>query len=190
MAEINLLEQHNTINTVKEQGKRWLLRLATLILLVILATYAYLFFSDRSAQKQIATNRSHIIEAQNQLENNKQRSELITRQGQLQSANKLLSEHLFWSGLLPELARVTLTSAQYSTIDTTSTGDLSITVSLPSYSEAEKYLQVFDLPEYNQQFSNVRVLALGREQKDDVLRTTMRLQLTMNPELLKKQQIQ
>ncbi|HMQ01691.1 MAG TPA: hypothetical protein PKD79_01315 [Candidatus Doudnabacteria bacterium] len=187
MAEINLLETQGRLNAVKEQGKRWLLRIATLIFVVALGVYGYLFFSDRSSQKQIRENRAVILQAQSDLENNRQRSELITRQGQLKSANKLLGEHLFWSGLLPELARVTLTSAQYSSIETGTEGDMFVTVTVPTYTDAEKFLQVFDLPEYNQQFSNVRVLALSQTQKDNVLQTSMRLQLILNPNLLRRQ---
>ena len=187
MSEINLLQSQSTFNQVKERSKRWILRVATLILILSLLLYGYLFYSNWSGQKKIAENQQVIAEAQASLENNEQRDELITRQGQLQSANQLLSAHLFWSGLLPELARVTLSSAEYSTVETGEDDNITLTVTMPSYSEAEKFLQVFDLPEYNKYFSNVRVLSLGKNQKDDTLQTTMRLQLTMSPELLKKQ---
>lgn len=187
MAEINLLETKSAISTVKETGKKWLLRLATLILIVVLAIYAYVFYSDWSGKREVGELKSSIAAAQAEMQNNKERAELVTRQGQLQSVNQLLSQHLFWSTLLPELARVTLTSANYSTIETSAKGDLTVTVTVPTYAEAEKYLQVFDLPEYNQQFSNVQLLALSRNQQDSTLQTTMRLQLTLNPALLKKQ---
>lgn len=187
MSEINLLQTQSTFHQVKERGKRWLLRIMTLAFIVALVLYAYLFYRDWSGQKQIAENQNVIAEVQSSLENNAKRSELLVRQGQLKSANELLNAHLFWSGLLPELARISLVSAEYSLIETTEQGDLNVTVTVPTYTDAEKYLQVFDLPEYNKYFSNVRVIGLSRNQKDEILQTTMRLQLTLNPELLKKQ---
>lgn len=187
MSEINLLQTQTTFHQVKEKGKRWLLRVATLVFLLTLALYGYLFYRDWSGQNQIAEHQAVIAEAQTSLENNKERAELITRQGQLKSVNQLLDEHLFWSGVLPELARVTLSSAEYSVIETSEEGDLNLSVTVPTYADAEKYLQVFDLPEYNRYFSNVRVMALTRSQKDTSLQTTMRLQLTLDPALLKKQ---
>lgn len=187
MSEINLLQTQSTFRQVKEKSKRWLLRLATLAFILTLGLYGYLFYSDWSGQRQIAEHQAVITKAQNELDNNEKRAELITRQGQLKSANNLLAEHLFWSGVLPELARVTLNSAEYSTIETSEEGDLSLTVTVPTYSDAEKYLQVFDLPQYNKYFSNVRILALTRAQKDNLLQTTMRLKLTLDPELLKQQ---
>ncbi len=186
MSEINLLETQSTFHQVKEKGKRWILRIATMVFILTLGLYGYLFYSDWSGQRQIAEHQQVISETQASLENNQQRSELITRQGQLQSASDLIDAHLFWSGLLPELARVTLASAEYSTLETTEEGDLNLTVTVPTYAEAEKYLQVFDLPEYNRYFSNVRVMSLSRSQKDNILQTQMRLQLTMDPELLKR----
>ena len=187
MADINLLEQRTAFGQVKERGKRWLLRLVTLVFVLTLALYGYLFYSEWNSEKQIAENQSVIAKAQSELENNQQRGELITRQAQVKNANQLLNDHLFWSGLLPELARVTLTQAQYSSVETSTTGDVFLTVTVPTYAEAEKFLQVFDLPEYNQQLSNVRILALGQVEKDNVLQTTMRLQLTLNQDLLKRQ---
>lgn len=187
MAEINLLQTQSTFHQVKERGKRWLLRIVTLIFVLTLALYGYLFYSDWSGGKAITEHQAVIAEVQSSLENNQKRSELLVRQGQVKSANDILAKHLFWSGLLPELARVSLVSAEYSLIETTAEGDLNLTVTVPTYSDAEKYLQVFDLPEYNKYFSNVRVLSLTRAQQDEILQTTMRLQLTLNPDLLKKQ---
>jgi len=185
MSEINLLQTHSTFDRVKEKSKRWLLRVATLALLLTFGLYGYLYYRDWSSKKQIAEHQQVIAETQSSLENNQQRAELITRQGQLKSANELIQAHLFWSGLLPELARVTLASAEYSTVETTDEGDLNLTVTVPTYADAEKYLQVFDLPEYNRYFSNVRLLSLSRSQKDNLLQTVMRLQLTMDESLLK-----
>nr|MDQ3018735.1 hypothetical protein [bacterium] len=95
--------------------------------------------------------------------------------------NILIKDHLYWSYILPELARVTLKSAKYTAIEAESTGKLNLTVSLASYDDLDKFLQIFDLPEYNQQFSNVKVMSLVKTQQEDVVETVARLQLTFNP---------
>lgn len=187
MAEINLLETKNTIASVKQTGKKWLLRLVVVLLFLAMAGYLLIFIMQSSAKNKITNLETKMSQVRTELQNNKERNELITRQGQLQDLNKLLGEHQFWSTLLPELARVSLTSASYTTIETATAGNIILSVAVPTYADAEKFLQVFDLPEYNQQFSNVRLLALSRSQQDNVLKTVMRIQLTLNPNLLKKQ---
>lgn len=186
MAEINLLDSQTHTNNLKAQGSRWLLRIMTIIFVASLLSYALLLFLNWSTGKKITEATDAIVSYQNESKNNKDREELITRQGQLNNINSLLAAHLYWSKLLPELARVTLTSAYYSTMTASADGSLDLTVNTPSYSEAEKYLQVFDLPEYNKEFSNVKVMSMSKSQQGNALATTMRLHLTLNPDFLKK----
>ncbi len=186
MADINLLETQSTVSVVKIQGKRWIFRLAMLFLVLVVGMYGYLLFSSWRIDSRLSIAQAQIKKAQDSLSGNKQRSELITRQAQITNINKLLDSHLYWSTFLTELSRVTLAQAQYSNIEVDKEGHLNLTVTVPSYAEAEKYLQVFDLPEYNKQFSNVKVMSLSKIQQSDLIKTTMRLQLTLNPELLKK----
>ena len=185
MADINLLQTQTTISTVRDQGKRWLFRLAVLILVVVVGAYIILLLSNWRTESKLSTAQAQIKKVQDSLNNNKKRSELITRQAQISHIDKLLNNHLYWSEFLPELARVTLTQAQYSIIEVDKEGHLNLTVTVPSYADAEKYLQVFDLPEYNQKFSNVKVMSLSKIQQDELIKTTMRLQLTLNSDLLK-----
>lgn len=186
MADINLLQTQSTISAVRDQGKRWLFRIAIFILVIVIAAYAFLILSSWRSDSKLTEARTKIKAVQDSLSNNKKRTELVTRQAQISNVDKLLNNHLYWSEFLPELARVTLTQAQYSIIEVDKEGHLNLTVTVPSYADAEKYLQVFDLPEYNQKFSNVKVLSLSKIQQDDLIKTTMRLQLTLNSELLKQ----
>ena len=186
MAEINLLDSQVHTNVIRARGKLWLLRLVTIIFFALILLYAILFLLGLLTDKKISTAKDQIEQYQASLQNNKQREELLTRQGQLKNANQLLDKHLYWSQLLPELARVTLTSAKYTSIIADSKGGLDLTITTPSYTDAEKYLQVFDLPEYNKQFSNVRVMALAKAQQDNLLQTTLRLKLTLSPSFLRK----
>lgn len=185
MADINLLDQESSVSKIKNQSKQWLSRIAGVILVLSLLLYGYLFYSSWSLNNQIGESQAKITQYQSELQNNKKRDELIARQGQLKYTNQLLDNHMYWSILLPELARVTLNSAKYTSIETNVEGELGLTVTVPSYSDAEKYLQIYDLPEYNKNFSNVRVMSLSKTEQDNLLKTTMRLRLTLDPTFLK-----
>lgn len=188
MSDINLLDQESGISKIKNKGKQWLSRLVGFILFLLLVFYGYLFYQGWNLNKKITESETKVEEYRSDIQNNKKRQELITRQGQLKSANQLIDKHIYWSALLPELARATLSTARYSNIDAGADGELSLTVTVPSYSDAEKYMQIFDLPEYNKNFSNVRLLTLTKTQEDRQFKTTMSLELTLSPDLLKNRQ--
>lgn len=186
MAEINLLQSH-TVNDQPSAGfaLRVIARLLTIILILVLIVYGLLWFYNWSAQKKLVTTRNDIDRAQRDAIASKDRNELITRQEQLTSLETLLDNHVYWSFLLPELARVTLKSAHYTEINAQKDGSLDLTVNLPNYEEIEKYLQIFDLPEFNQQFSDVRILGINNVQSANAIETQMRIKLNFNPEYIK-----
>lgn len=187
MAEINLLNsERESHHSITASSKKWLLRLVTVIFVLAIAFYGYLFFNSWRTEKSIAKATKSVQEFQNTINNNSKRQELITRQGQLNAVNDLLDKHLSWSVILPELSRVTIRSAKYSNMDFSEGGSLELTVTLPSYAEADKYLQVFNLPQFNRQFSNVTVMSLTRGQDENLTETVLRLQLEYNIDFLKK----
>lgn len=186
MADINLLQTPGVeTTTVAHRSTKLLSRLLMVVLLLIVVFYIYLQFDQWRTNRDIADTNSAIATAQSEALKNKSRGEVVTRQGQLKELDGLLKGHMYWSYLLPELARVTLRSAKYTAIDADSNGKLSLTVSLPSYDELEKFMQIFDLPEYNKEFSNVRILSINKTQLDNTLETVVRLELTFNPSYLK-----
>jgi hypothetical protein len=144
-----------------------------------------MYVYGRLNNKKLTSIQSDIKSAQSEALNNKDRNELVTRQEQLKNLDGLIKKHLYWSYLLPELARVTLKSAQYTEIEAKSDGKLNLAVTLPNYEEVEKFMQMFDLPEYNQQFSNVRILDINNVQTNTTLQTELRLELNFNPEYIK-----
>lgn len=188
MAEINLLhtEQSAAANIVG-RGKYYVARLLTLLLVIVLLAYAYLFIDDKRTASAITKTQAKIAQAQSDALSNPFRGQVITRQGQVKELNTLIKGHLYWSYLLPELARVTLKSSKYTSIEADSTGELQLAVSVASYEEMEKILQIFDLPEYNQQFSNVKVTSINKTQDEQtgVVEIDVRLILTFNPEYIK-----
>jgi Tfp pilus assembly protein PilO len=185
MAQINLLDSDNKPR-FKVQSYAWLVKVLVVVLVLIFAYYGYLFYRQNNLQKQINDTRSKTQKAQNAATANSDRKELLTRQGQLGALNPLLKTHLYWSSLLPELARVSLQRSDYVSIDAVSDESLSLSVKLPSYADADKFLQVFDLPEYNRQFSNVRVLSIVKSTDEGgAISYLMRVQLDFSTDFLK-----
>lgn len=186
MSDINLLNSDSgRSSSLAARGKRWFLRVVVVVFIASLLYYAYLFFNAWGLNKDLTESQAAIDSYQTQINQTSNRQELVTRQGQLEEANNLLAEHLSWSYLLPELARVTVQSARYTNIDAREDGELGVTVTVPNYQEADKYLQVFNLPQFNSSFSNVTVVSLLKTQEENVTETTMRLKLNFDKALLK-----
>jgi hypothetical protein len=188
MANINLLSTTDNTGSSASISRRLahlIARLLALVLLAVFAYYGYLQYSARSTAKDLKEVKDKTTQAQRDALGNKDRLELITRQGQMQNLDKLIKGHVSWSYLLPELARVSLRSASYASVEAASSGKMILTVSLPDYREVDKYLQIFDLPEYNEQFSDVKVMSITKAQQGTVLVTQLKIQLTFNPEFLK-----
>lgn len=160
-------------------------RLLMFFLLIVLVTFVVVFVYNMLGNRKLDSVRAEIKSAQAEALENEDRNELVTRQEQLQHLEKLVDNHVYWSYLLPELARVTLKSAKYSEIEAKSDGTLNLLVNLPNYEEIEKYMQIFDLPEYNQQFSNVRIVSINSVQTEGAIVTQLRLQLAFNPQYIK-----
>ena len=187
MADINLLQNSgNNKKPLTSVSASLAVKIAGLILILVLAYYAYLWFAHSRANKDLSAWTLKTSQAQSQAINEPGRQELITRQGQIKELDSLITHHVSWSYLLPELARVTLGSTTYANVSAKSDGTLQVTVNAPSYAELDKYLQVFNLPQFNQQFSDVKVLSITKAQEGSNLQTQMKLELLFNPQFIKR----
>lgn len=186
MADINLLTTEVTtgVSLTRRTGVI-VARLLAVLLILLIGLYLFLFIRVRSTDSSIIATQQKTRQAQQEALNNKDRQQLVIRQAQLQHIDTLLKDHLYWSYLLPELSRITLQSAHYATLEVDSTGKLAMNVSVPNYAELDKFLQVFDLPEYNSQFSNVKVLSITKAQEGELITLQARVQLTFNPAFIK-----
>jgi hypothetical protein len=187
MADINLLQTETSFSgNSGDRALRFLAKLFMFLLFVALAAYGFLLFTNWRSGQNLAKVKAQSDQKQAEAIASPERNELITRQAQLIELEKLADKHTYWSVLLPELARVTLKSAKYTTISADRDGQLNLTVTLPSYEELEKFMQIFDLPEYNKQFSNVKITSINKTQVGDSIETEVQLELTFNPEFILK----
>ncbi len=186
MPDINLLNNNSHSINFSRFGLSLLVKILTGILVLVGLYYGYLWISLRSNQKELVNLQTKTSQAETEAMSSKDRAELITRQGQLQNVDVLIKDHVYWSQILPELARVTVNSATYATINGDTKGMLNVTVSAPTFEELDKYLQVFNLPEYSTQFSDVRIVSLNKAQEGASVKNQMQLQLKFNPVFIHK----
>lgn len=186
MSEINLLKTTTATTTdVGSKVTRIAIRALLGILILVIGFYVFLFLAQWSTNKKIRIANEAVQQVQTEVMNNKARQEVVTRQGQVKAANDLIANHSYWSKLLPELARISLSSASYSSISADADGKLSLIVKVSSYSDLEKFMQIFDLPAYNQQFSNVKLVSVNKIQQDATIVLSAGIELTFDPNYLK-----
>lgn len=171
MAQINLLS-----NQSAKQQLPWHTLLAIVvkilsgIVIVMLAAWGYFFYAHRSTEKEIFDTQNVIKSTSETLSKLPERRELIARQGQLKAFNGQLAAQPHWSTFLTtRLSPVTLKTSRYVSINAQDDGRLRLSVSVPTYADLDKFLQIFDLPELNKVFSDIKVTSLSKSQVGDAL---------------------
>lgn len=185
MAQINLLKQKqasssDTLQTITGLVVKFLI----LVLVGLVAYYAFLVFRSSSETKKALSLEEQIAAKGKQLASRPERDELLTRQQQLKELNTLVNAHPYWSGVLPAMAKVMLTTANVVNFKAVQDGTITMGVTVPTITDVEKFLQVFDLPEFNNNFYNIRIGSLGKSQSGDSLLVSFDVRMNYNPALL------
>lgn len=186
MPQINLLGQENTHrNAALTRLPVYLVRFFIVIFIVVIVYWGYLYVRVKLVVNQVALAQADIIRIQKETLADKNRRELLVRQGQLSALDKLLKDQQYWSKFLPELARVTLKSASYLSFSAGKDGIARMGVTVPSYREFDEFLQVFDLPQFNSKFSDVTVSSIGKYQQGDTQSIRFDVAMHYDPSFLK-----
>ncbi|MBP9686549.1 MAG: hypothetical protein KBD66_01990 [Candidatus Doudnabacteria bacterium] len=168
MPQINLLGQDAERSTTSfGKGPVYIVRVFALLFLLLLALWGFLVLRVKMNTTKAQELSASIQKAQDEIVAMPAWRQVVVRQGQVKAAEGLLDGQQFWSRLLPELARVTLQSASYLSFSADARGTARMSVSTPSYAEFDKFLQVFDLPQFNNQFSEVTVSSVEKYQQGD-----------------------
>ncbi len=169
MPQINLLKQSSTTSHIMRGSLNGVLvKILAVVLVGVLGWYAWMFFETSKISASNDALAIQISQEQNQLKNFTNRSEILTRQAQLQQFNTLVENHIYWSNLFPELARVTLQGADYTALNATNDGTINVSVAVPNLVDLDNFLQVFDLTDINKSFSN---LTIGSVSQDSITNT-------------------
>lgn len=187
MAQINLLKQSSTGGGLNKDISKILIWVFLVILALLLAYYGWLFFESKNIDNKIGA-------AQIQINNDNQaalaakgRGELLTRQQQLRSLSGLIASHIYWSQLFKPLAAATLKNASYNSLTVSSGNNLTLSVTVPTLEDVDKYMQVFDLPQFYQNFSDVNIGGFSKFQDKNSTSIKFEVKMQYNPKIIQYQ---
>ncbi len=186
MAQINLLQpRKKSSDELWRQVSVWSVRFFLFILAIVVVYYGFLVYQLHNQNKDITATQQQILAEQQDLAKITGKDELFTRQQQLQQLMSLVNSHAYWSGLLPTLAKATLKTANFISFQAMNDGTISLSVSVPSTEDLDKFLQVFDLPEFNQNFYDIKISSIGKSLVGTQLLTQFNVNMKYNPAILK-----
>lgn len=187
MPEINLLNSNKSQHSNLGQNLLGIgVKFLVVILVLSIAYYVWLFISGGQATSKVDDLQASISKAQSELLNQKDRQELIVRQGQLDALKTIMTNHVYWSNLFPKLSQATLKTASYVSFAASEDGTGVMEVSVPSYTDLDKFLQVFDFPQFTQNFSDLRITSISKIQEGDVLETKAQIKFKYNGTIIRK----
>ncbi len=186
MAQINLLGTHAPKVQYSSLISSFIVKGLGIILALLLLYYGYLVLAAGQQKKTITTLEEEVATIEQQFNNNQQKNQLFTRQTQLKDLELLLKRHVYWSGIIGELSRVTLKASSYSSFTVTDEGSIQASVEVPNYVELDKFLQVFDLPQFNKQVSNVKIRSITKVQRENALSISAKIEFNYNADSLRK----
>lgn len=185
MAQINLLKQSAPQTDLWEKAPHIIVKFLAVALLLTLAGYGWLYVSAKQEGQKIVSQQQQLSDEQNKALGMKNRDELLTRQQQLKEYSGLVDKQIYWSQLMPVLASSTLKTAVYNSLKVTPDGRVDLDVSVPTLQDLDKYLQVFDLPEYNKNFNNVRISSFSKVQNAKGTQIRFEVSFNYNPDIIK-----
>jgi len=187
MPQINLLKQKTSSQVFLDYFPPLMVKILAVAVLVLVGVYVWKYVQARDLAKQIVEEQQAVSDTTQKAGSVPNRNEIYTRQAQLAAYNQLLGKHVYWSAVLPALAKSTLKGASYSSISMTNEGTLTLTVTVPSLDSIDQYLQVFDQPEIYQNFYNLRIGAFRKIETAGGESYQFDAQLDFNPALLEYQ---
>ncbi len=188
MPQINLLQpKKKSPDELWRAVSVWSVRFLIVVLLAVIAYYVVLLLQLHGKNNNIATLQQQILAEQQDLAKITGKDELFTRQQQLQQLMTLVNSHGYWSGLLPALAKATLKSSNFISFQAMNDGTISMSVSVPAIEDLDKFLQVFDLPEFNQNFYDIKISSIGKSVVGTQLLTQFNVNMKYNTAILQPQ---
>lgn len=189
MPEINLLNNNSGPKAGIGSTLASTMSKALIVVLVLLLAYwGYALFATRSARNSIASAKYAIEQDQQDIIKNGGRNEVLTRQAQLKQADTLITNHVYWSRFFSDIAKATLKTAAYGGFAVDADGVITASVIVPDYQSLDQFLQVFDLPAYNGNFSNVKIVSVSKSQDENVEALDARIKFNYSVGALKNKQ--
>jgi len=187
LAQINLLKQGSGPTNFYRTGLKIVARLFLLLLIGLIGYYVWQYIDLKNTDKLLVETQNKSADEKKQALGIPGRDELFVRQEQVKDLTALVGNHLYWSQLLPKLAEVTLKTANYKNLSVSPDGTLTLNATVPSLQDLAKYIEVFDLPQFNKNFSKVQIGGFSRVQSADSADYQFTVHMSFNTDILKYQ---
>ena len=187
MAEINLLKQNSGAGNFGKNIPKILVWFFLLVLISLIGYYSWLFFQSKSIDKKTAAAEAQASKDSQTALTLTGSSELFIRQQQIQNLNKLIAAHIYWSQLFQPLAAATLKNASYDSLAVSTGSDLTLSVTVPTLVDLDKYIQIFNLPQFYKNFSDVRIGEYNKVQDKNSTSIKFQVQMQFNPKIIQYQ---
>ncbi len=181
MPEINLLTNSGPQSSIGSTLASMMSKAFGVVLVLLLLYWGYVLFAVHTTKNNIAEASAAIKQDQQDIIQNGGRDEVLTRQAQVKQASTLINNHVYWSRFFSDIAKATLKTAAYGTFAADEKGVITASVIIPDYQSLDQFLQVFDLPAYNGNFNNVRIVSVSKSQEEntDLLDARIRFEYTI-----------
>jgi hypothetical protein len=183
MAQINLLKQQSPYAF---SGGTLAIINKILILLMILGVgfYVWSYLKVKTLNQAIATQTTQIANQKTEFNKTPRSDEVITRQAQLKAQENLINAHVYWSQLLPEIAKVTMQGVNYLSLQTDAKNTVSLSLEVANMSDLDKFLQTLNSPLINKYFRDVKLGSVSKEQEDKREFLKVDILFSFNPSLI------
>jgi cell division protein FtsB len=186
MPEINLLSNNTKKVSVGSAIGSLMVKALAVVLIFMLVYWGYTLFMSRRTASRIKETTAQIEKDQQDILKNTKRDELLTRQVQLQEAEKIIHNHVYWSRFFKDIAKSTLRTSSYGGFTVDPGGVITVSVNVPDYQTLDQYLQVFDLPAYNTNISDIKIVSVSKVEKEGSQTLDARLRFNYNKQSLKE----
>jgi hypothetical protein len=185
MAQINLLKQKHGPANFAEALPSILVKLLIVLTVAAAIYYGWLFVNVKKIGSEVRAVQESITETKGKITSVQGSEEVVVRQSQLKELDKLIDNHIYWSQIFPVLASSTLRTAGYSSLRAQTDGNISLSAAVPNLIELDKYLQVFNLPQFYENFSDVRIGSIERNREAQSSSVKFQVMMKYNPVILK-----
>lgn len=185
MAEINLLKQNKTDFVKNFQALSALVYALIVVIIGIFSYYGWLVYDFKKVEKQIVLTQEKITQQKQALSAIPKRDEILTRQAQVKELDALINKHVYWSKIIPALAKITLKEAKYLSFQAGEDGSISLSVRVPNMVELDKFFQAFNISKLNKYFSDLKIGGITKLITKEGEFVSVDVKLFYNKDLLK-----
>ena len=144
-----------------------------------------MYLEEKKITTSVTKLQSEIASAKKDALNRPERYELLTRQGQLKELTSLSGNYEYFTKLFKPLADNTLKRARYASIKAENSGEVTLSASVPTLEDLDKYFQLFNTSSFSTNFNNVKVGGFYKVKEKDLEKYTFEIKMNFDPGLIK-----